>query len=169
MGPAREFKDVFAQARAEGLRAVAHAGEDDGPWSVRDAVEILKAERIGHGTSAIQDPSLLELLKEKQIPIEICLTSNIFTGKYVRQEKDHPVRRYYDEGLVCTINTDDPEIFNVTLTDEYIKLYRHLGFSVSELVDMNRQTFISSFSNDRAKLWKQASAEIAQLREEMQV
>ena len=169
MGPAREFKDVFAQARAEGLRAVAHAGEDDGPWSVRDAVEILKAERIGHGTSAIQDPSLLELLKEKQIPIEICLTSNIFTGKYVRQEKDHPVRRYYDEGLVCTINTDDPEIFNVTLTDEYIKLYRHLGFSVSELVDMNRQTFISSLSNDRAQLWNQASAEIAQLREEMQV
>ncbi|MCB1307509.1 MAG: adenosine deaminase [Leptospiraceae bacterium] len=165
MGPAREFKDVFAQAHAEGLRAVAHAGEDDGPWSVRDAVEILGAERIGHGTSAIQDPSLIELLRTREVPIEICLTSNLFTGKYVREPQDHPVRRYYDEGLICTINTDDPEIFNVTLTDEYFKFYRHLGFSISELIDLNRQGVYSTFHPDPASLWKKAGAQITKLRD----
>lgn len=169
MGPAREFKDVFAQARAEGLRCVAHAGEDDGPWSIRDAVELLRAERIGHGTSAIQDPSLMELLREKETPIEICLTSNIFTGKYVRQEKDHPVRRYYDEGLVCTVNTDDPEIFNVNLSQEYFKYYRHLDFTVSEIVDLNRQTVRSTFHPASAAMWKDFEQEIVQLRQKYAV
>ncbi len=166
MGPARDFKDVFAQARSEGLHAVCHAGEDDGPWSVRDSVEILKAERIGHGISAIQDPSLIDLLREKEVPIEICLTSNIFTGKYVRKEENHPVRRYYDDGLVCCVNTDDPEIFNVDLTEEYFKLHKHLDFTVSELIDLNRQGVLSSFHPDRAKMWKSFEPEIAALRKE---
>ena len=169
MGPARDFKDVFAQARAEGLRAVAHSGEDDGPWSVRDTVEILKAERVGHGTSAIQDPELIELLKEKQIPIEICLTSNIFTGKYVREERNHPARRYYDEGLVCTINTDDPEIFNVDLTDEYFKFYKHMDFTVSELIDLDRQGVMSSFHPNPGELWRSFQGEIEKLRTKYKV
>ncbi|MCB1174806.1 MAG: adenosine deaminase [Leptospiraceae bacterium] len=169
MGPAHEFGPVFEQARAAGLRAVAHSGEDDGPWSIRDTVEILKAERIGHGTSAIQDPDLLQLLKEKRIPIEICLTSNIFTGKYVRRAKDHPVRRYYDEGLVCTVNTDDPEIFNVTLTDEYWKLYKEVNFRISELVDMNRMGVFASFHPRPAELWQGFDQEIKQLRSQYQV
>ena len=169
MGPARDYQNVFQQARSEGLHAVAHAGEDDGPWSVRDTVELLHAERIGHGTSAIQDPSLMELLKEKGVPIEVCLTSNIFTGKYVRQEKDHPVRRYYDEGLVCTVNTDDPEIFNVTLTDEYYKFYKYLDFTVSEIVDLVRQGIYSSFHPDPAALWRQYRTEIEGLRKEFVV
>lgn len=164
MGPARDYKEVFAQAHAEGLHAVAHAGEDDGPWSVRDAVELLKAERIGHGTSAIQDPSLISLIREKEIPIEICLTSNIFTGKYVRKEQDHPVRRYYDDGLALTVNTDDPEIFNVTLTDEYFKLYKHLNFSISEIVDLVRQGVYGTFYKDRAGLWSKFRNEIEELR-----
>lgn len=165
MGPARDFKDVFAQARAEGLHCVAHAGEDDGPWSISDSVELLKAERIGHGTSAIQDPTLMELLREKGVPIEVCLTSNIFTGKYVRQEKDHPVRRYYDEGLVCTVNTDDPEIFNVNLSQEYFKYYRHLDFTVSEIIDLNRQTVQSTFMPDASAYWKKFEQQILKLRE----
>ncbi len=166
MGPARDYKDVFAQAHAEGLHAVAHAGEDDGPWSVRDAVEVLKAERLGHGISAIQDPSLVQLLKEKGTPIEICLTSNLFTGKYVREERNHPVRHYYDQGLVCCINTDDPEIFRVDLTQEYFKLYRHLDFTVSELTDLIRQGVMASFNPGRARMWKQFEKEIAALRKE---
>ena len=169
MGPARDFKDVFAQAHAEGLHAVTHAGEDDGPWSVRDSVEILKAERIGHGISAIQDPSLMDLLREKEIPIEICLTSNIFTGKYVREESNHPVRHYYDQGLVCTVNTDDPEIFNVNLTDEYFKFYKHLDFTVTELVDLARQGVMSSFHPQAAKIWAGHKKEIAKLRKKYQV
>lgn len=169
MGPARDFKDVFAQARAEGLRAVAHAGEDDGPWSVRDAVELLRAERIGHGTSVIQDPSLMELIREKQIPIEICLTSNLFTGKYVRRPEDHPVRRYYDDGILCAVNTDDPEIFNVNLTEEYFKFYKHLDFTISEIVDLLKQGVYSSFHPDPASLWKKHEAEILKLRDQFGV
>ena len=165
MGPAHEFKDVFAQARAEGLRCVAHAGEDDGPWSVKDTVLVLGAERIGHGTSAIQDPALLEILKEREIPLEICLTSNVFTGKYVREEKDHPVRRYYDDGLICTVNTDDPEIFNINLTEEYFKYYRHLNFSLTELIDLNRQGVYSTFQRRPIDMWRNFQNEIYQLRE----
>lgn len=169
MGPARDYKDVFAQAQAEGLRTVAHAGEDDGPWSIRDTVEVLKAERIGHGTSAIQDPSLMELIKKKKIPIEICLTSNIFTGKYVRREKDHPVRRYYDDGLICTVNTDDPEIFNVTLTDEYFKLYKSLDFTISEIVDLCRQGVYATFQKNAAGMWNDFKPQIETLRKKYAV
>ncbi len=166
MGPARDFKDVFAQARANGLRAVAHAGEDDGPWSVRDAVELLRVERIGHGISAIQDPELLNIIRDRQIPIEICLTSNIFTGKYVRREQDHPVRRYYEMGIPCAVNTDDPEIFNVDLSQEYLKLYKHLNFTVSELIDLVRQGVFASFHPNPAALWKSFQPEIQKLRED---
>lgn len=164
MGPARDYRDVFAQAQAEGLRTVAHAGEDDGPWSIRDTVELLKAERIGHGTSAVQDPALLELIRKKAIPIEICLTSNIFTGKYVRREKDHPVRRYYEEGIICTVNTDDPEIFHVTLSDEYFKFHKSLNFTVSEIVDLCRQGVYATFQHNPATMWNQFKPQIDDLR-----
>ena len=107
----------------------------------------------------------MELLREKGVPIEVCLTSNIFTGKYVRQEKDHPVRRYYDEGLVCTVNTDDPEIFNVNLSQEYFKYYRHLDFTVSEIIDLNRQTVQSTFMPDASAYWKKFEQQILKLRE----
>ncbi|MCS7206222.1 MAG: adenosine deaminase [Leptospiraceae bacterium] len=169
MGPARDFKDVFAQARAEGLHCVAHSGEDDGPWSIWDTVKVLKAERIGHGTSAIQDPDLLEYLRDKQIPIEICLTSNIFTGKYVRRPEDHPVRRYYDYGLMLSINTDDPEIFQVDLTTEYYKLYKHLRFSISEIVDLVRMGVESTFHPRKYFLWNEFQKEIQTLRKELYV
>jgi len=166
MGPARDFKDIFAQARAEGLHCVAHSGEDDGPWSIWDTVQILKAERIGHGTSAIQDPDLLEYLRDRQIPIEICLTSNLFTGKYVRRPQDHPVRRYYDMGIICSINTDDPEIFNVDLTQEYYKLYKYLNFSITEIIDLIRMGVDSTFKNNKFLMWKSFEKEIKHLRED---
>jgi len=169
MGPARDFKDIFAQARAEGLHCVAHSGEDDGPWSIWDTVQILKAERIGHGTSAIQDPDLLEYLRDRQIPIEICLTSNLFTGKYVRRPQDHPVRRYYDMGIICSINTDDPEIFNVDLTQEYYKLYKYLNFSITEIIDLIRMGVDSTFKNNQFLMWKSFEKEIKHLREEYQL
>jgi adenosine deaminase len=169
MGPARDYKDVFAQARANGLHTVAHAGEDDGPWSVRDAVEILKVERIGHGISAIQDPELLNIIRDRQIPIEICLTSNIFTGKYVRREQDHPVRRYYEMGIPISVNTDDPEIFNVDLSLEYLKFYKYLDFTITELVDLVRQGVYASFHPNPAALWKSFQPEIQKLREEFKL
>lgn len=164
MGPARDFKDVFAQARANGLHCVAHSGEDDGPWSIWDTVKILKAERIGHGTSAIQDPDLMEYLRDKEIPIEICLTSNLITGKYVRKPETHPVRRYYDFGIPCTINTDDPEIFNVDLTQEYYNLYKYLNFSITEIIDLVKMSVQYSFHPRKHQLWSEFSKEIDELR-----
>lgn len=165
LGPARDYEPVFKIAREAGLHCVAHAGEDDGPWSIWDSVKILQAERIGHGTSAIQDPELMRYLKENHIPIEVCLTSNIFTGKYVRKEENHPVRQYFDYGIPVCVNTDDPEIFNVRLSDEYFKLNKHLGFTTDEIVEMVRRGVYSSFHPRKDKLWKKMELEIQKIRE----
>ncbi|TGN20355.1 adenosine deaminase [Leptospira idonii] len=160
MGPAKDYAEVFKVAREAGLRTVAHSGEDDGPWAIWDAVSLCKAERIGHGTSAIQDPELVKYMKDNRIPIEICVTSNVFTGKYVRKEQNHPVRYYYDQGLTLCINTDDPEIFNVNLTYEYFKLYRFLDFSIDEIVDLVKQSVYCTFHPQKETLWKQMEEKI---------
>ncbi|MDZ4725106.1 MAG: adenosine deaminase [Leptospira sp.] len=160
MGPAKDYAEVFKKAREAGLRCVSHSGEDDGPWAIWDAVSLCKAERIGHGTSAIQDPELMKYMKENKIPIEICVTSNVFTGKYVRKEQNHPVRYYYDQGLMLSINTDDPEIFNVNLTYEYFKLYRFLDFSLDELIDLVRQGVYCTFHPQKETLWNEMEEKI---------
>lgn len=165
MGPARDYAEVFRKAREAGLRVVAHSGEDDGPWAIWEAVELCKAERIGHGTSAIQDPELVNYLREHKIPIEICVTSNVFTGKYVRKEQNHPVRYYYDQGIPLCINTDDPEIFNVNLTYEYFKLWRFLDFSLDEIVDLVRQGVFATFHPQKETLWKDMEAKIRKVKE----
>ncbi len=160
MGPAKDYAEVFKKAREAGLRCVSHSGEDDGPWAIWDAVSLCKAERIGHGTSAIQDPELMKYMKDNKIPIEICVTSNVFTGKYVRKEQNHPVRYYYDQGMMLSINTDDPEIFNVNLTYEYFKLYRFLDFSLDELIDLVRQGVYCTFHPQKETLWKEMEEKI---------
>lgn len=169
LGPSKEYEQAFRVAREAGLHCVAHAGEDDGPWSIWDTLRLLKAERIGHGTSAIQDPELVEYFKENRIPIEICLTSNLFTGKYVRKPENHPVRYYYDKGLMVCINTDDPEIFNVRMTDEYYKLYKHLGFTVEEIIDLIKKGVYCSFHPRKEKLWKKMESEINRLQSKFQL
>ncbi len=168
LGPAKDYERVFRIAREAGLHCVAHAGEDDGPWSIWDSLKYLQVERIGHGTSAIQDPELIEYLKENRIPIEICLTSNLFTGKYVRKAENHPVRYYYDSGLMLCINTDDPEIFNVKLTDEYYKLYRHLNFTTEEIIDLIKKGVYSSFHPRKDKLWKKMELDIQKIQSKLQ-
>ena len=166
MGPAKDYGEVFKIARESGLRTVAHSGEDDGPWAIWDALEICKAERIGHGLSAIQDPKLIDYFKEKQIPIEICVTSNVFTGKYVRKEENHPVRYYYEKGLNLCINTDDPEIFNVNLTYEYFKLHRFLGFSIPEILDLVKKSVYCTFHPNKESLWRQMEEKIEKIKED---
>ncbi len=165
MGPAKDYAEVFKIARESGLHTVAHSGEDDGPWAIWDAVTLCKAERIGHATSAIQDPELVKYLKDNHIPIEICVTSNVFTGKYVRKEQNHPVRYYYDQGLTLSINTDDPVIFNVNLTYEYFKLYRFLDFSLDEIIDLIRQGVYATFHPNKEELWANMETEIFRISE----
>jgi aminodeoxyfutalosine deaminase len=130
-GPAAWFKEVFAFARRSGLRLTAHAGESMGPQSIWSALEI-GAERIGHGIAAAGDPVLLAHLRDRRIPLEISITSNLVTG-VVKRVEDHPIRRLYDAGVPIVLNTDDPAMFRCSLIEEYRLAARVFGFSEPEL------------------------------------
>jgi aminodeoxyfutalosine deaminase len=130
-GPAEWFTDAFVFARQAGLRLTAHAGESMGPESVWAALK-LGAERIGHGIASAQDPDLMRHLKEREIPLEICITSNLVTG-VVKRAADHPVRRLFDAGVPIVLNTDDPAMFRCTLVGEYRLAAEQFGFTEAEL------------------------------------
>jgi len=130
-GPAEWFGEVFAYAKSAGLHLTAHAGETGGPESVWAALR-LGAERIGHGIAAARDPGLLRHLRDRDIPLEISLTSNLVTGVVARVE-EHPIRALYDAGVPIVLNTDDPAMFGCTLVDEYRLAARTLHFSEAEL------------------------------------
>lgn len=142
-GPAEWFGDVFAFAKASGLRLTAHAGESMGPQSIWAALH-LGAERIGHGIAAAEDPELMRHLRERNIPLEICITSNLVTGVVACME-DHPLRRLYDAGVPITLNTDDPAMFACTLTGEYRLAAKHFGFTESDLRGIAENAFRYAF------------------------
>ncbi|MFW5684846.1 MAG: adenosine deaminase [Spirochaetota bacterium] len=149
--PCRDYEEVFARAREAGLHTVAHAGEEVGPESVWEAVDLLKAERIGHGTSAVQDPKLMKRLAADRIPLEICPTSNVITKKYVPEMAKHPIRRFFDEGMIVTVNTDDPVLFSVELNEEYERVATQVGFSRDELLTLVKNNLMSTFLSDSEK------------------
>src|SRR5581483_4880116 len=142
-GPAKWFKDVFAFAKRAGLRLTAHAGESMGPESIWAALE-LGAERIGHGIRAIKDPVLLAHLRDHDIPLEICITSNLVTGVVTRLE-DHPIRKLYDAGVPMVLNTDDPAMFRCSLVEEYRLAARAFGFTKEELQGIAENGFRYGF------------------------
>jgi aminodeoxyfutalosine deaminase len=144
------FRDVYAFAADHGLRLTAHAGETAGPESIWGALN-LKAERIGHGLTACQDPELIEELAERQIPIEICLSSNVATN-CCAQIEDHPLRSYFDQGLMVTLNTDDPAMFRTTLTQEYQMAQKTFQFSDDHMRELARNSFEASFLPAEKKL-----------------
>ena len=116
--PRPQFKPYFDAARAAGLHSVPHAGETTGPQTIWDALQHLGAERIGHGTSAAQDPELLAHLAATGVPLEVCPSSNIAT-RAVAELSEHPICAFRDAGVVVTVNSDDPPMFNTTLNREY--------------------------------------------------
>lgn len=130
-GPAAWFRDVFARARDGGLHLVCHAGETAGPESIWAALEI-GAERIGHGIAAARDPALLAKLRQSNIPLEVCISSNVCTG-VVPSLEEHPARHLYDAGVPIVINTDDPAFFRTSLTREYEIAERTFGLPAGEL------------------------------------
>ncbi|HUI81643.1 MAG TPA: adenosine deaminase [Bryobacteraceae bacterium] len=142
-GPAEWFTEVFAFARRAGLRLTAHAGESMGPESVWAALQ-LGAERIGHGIASVHDPALMRHLRDQDVPLEICITSNLVTG-VVKHVEDHPIRRLYDAGVPIVLNTDDPAMFRCSLTEEYRLAARVFGFSENELGTIAQNGFRYAF------------------------
>jgi adenosine deaminase/aminodeoxyfutalosine deaminase len=130
-GPAEWFRDVFAFTLKNGLALVPHAGETDGPASIWACVEF-GANRIGHGIRAAEDPELMRRLRNDNIPLEVCITSNVCTGA-VESLDAHPVRRLFDAGVPITINTDDPALFRTSLHDEYAIARDRFGLSERHL------------------------------------
>jgi adenosine deaminase len=130
--PPEPFAAVYERARALGFRTTAHAGEGAGPASIWGAIRALQVERIGHGTRAAEDPALVAHLAEKRIPLEMCPISNVRTA-VVPDLGAHPIRRYVEQGLLVTVNTDDPAMFQTALAHEYRELQRVHGFTHAEI------------------------------------
>ena len=133
--PPGPFKGLYAKARAAGFHVNAHAGEAAGAQSIWDAVRELGVERIGHGTRAYEDPELVDYLVTERIPVEMCPMSNVRTG-VVPCLREHPIRRYYSAGVVVSVNTDDPKMFQTRLADEYRLLEQECGFSRSDIREL---------------------------------
>jgi aminodeoxyfutalosine deaminase len=148
--PRPQFKPYFDRARAAGLRSVPHAGETTGPQTIWDALNDLGAERIGHGTSAAQDPALLAHLAERRIPLEVCPTSNIAT-RAVATLEEHPIRRMVDAGVLVTVNSDDPPMFGTDLNTEYGVAARLLELDAHGAAELAKNAVEASFMDDTSK------------------
>jgi adenosine deaminase/aminodeoxyfutalosine deaminase len=142
-GPAEMFRDVYAAARDAGLRLTVHAGEAMGPESIWGALNI-GAERLGHALTAIYDEELMHVLAERQVPLEICVTSNLKTGCCLRLE-EHPVRQYFDGGLMVTLNSDDPAMFGSDLEGEFVLARDAFGFTDEHLRELAANSIEASF------------------------
>lgn len=151
--PGELFVRHFQEAREAGLHTIAHAGEAAGAESVRQAVLGLRAERIGHGIRAIEDPAVLDLLAEREIPLEVCPTSNLHTST-VRDYRSHPLPALLRRGIRCTLNTDDPSISGLDLAHEYRVAVEELGLSAAEIRRMQETAVEAAFltAEERAEL-----------------
>ncbi|MCG8924970.1 adenosine deaminase [Lentzea sp. CC55] len=143
VGRAR-FAPFFDAAREAGLHSVPHAGETTGPETIWSAVRDLRAERIGHGTSCVEDPALVEHLVHKGIALEVCPTSNVRT-RQVASIEAHPVRRMLDAGVVVTLNTDDPPFFGATLEGEYVAVAEAFGLGHADVARLAENAVLASF------------------------
>lgn len=141
--PPEPFAHAFTAAKEAGLRSLPHAGETVGPQSVWGAIKALAADRIGHGVRAIEDPALLAVLRERQIPLEVNLTSNICLHVY-RRLAEHPFPHLDRMGLLLTIGSDDPPLFNTDLTHEFQLLASEYGYAPADIARIARNAFVAS-------------------------
>ena len=163
--PPEWFADAYTVAREAGLHSVPHAGEVAGPESVWGALRALGAERIGHGVRSVEDPVLVEYLRQHQIPLELCPTSNLCLGVYPSYE-EHPIRWLWEQGVYVTLNSDDPPMFNTDLVSEYQAIVEHAGFTAAELERLSLNALRASFlpGDRKADLEKAFLGEFAQLK-----
>ncbi|TKB43338.1 adenosine deaminase [Thalassotalea mangrovi] len=148
--PAEKFVEHFNQARASHLQVTVHAGEAAGPESVWNSINLLGASRIGHGVKSHQDPSLMTYLRDKQIAIESCLTSNYQTGT-VEDLAKHPITQFLAEGLLVTLNTDDPAVEGVELRHEYQLAQRLFDLSDAQLTQIQENALKAAFLSDEER------------------
>ncbi|WP_329023787.1 adenosine deaminase [Streptomyces sp. NBC_00690] len=145
-----QFTSHFDRAIAAGLRSVPHAGETTGPQTIWDSIRHLGAERIGHGTSAVQDPALLAHLAEHRIPLEVCPTSNIATRAVLDLEQ-HPIRQMVEAGVLVTVNSDDPPMFGTDLNTEYAVAARLLDLDEHGVAELAKNAVEASFLDPAGK------------------
>ena len=148
--PRGRFQRHFSAALAAGLRSVPHAGETTGPETIWDSLRLLGADRIGHGTSAAQDPALLAHLAETGIPLEVCPSSNVAT-RAVPSLAEHPITAFAEAGVRFTVNSDDPPMFATTLNAEYAIAAQLLGLDASGVADLARSAVHCSFAEHGVK------------------
>jgi aminodeoxyfutalosine deaminase len=153
----KAFRPIYEKAADLGFHRLMHAGEVGGPSSIRDSIELLGAERIGHGIAAIHDPALMDLLAERRIPLEICPASNVRTGALARQLRraeaviaHHPLPQLVRHGIPVVLSTDDPAMFHTTLLGEYENAHQ-MGLTENELAHLARMSFEHAFLTDSEK------------------
>jgi adenosine deaminase len=144
------FADAFRRAADAGLRRTVHAGESSGPEGVRDAVELLGADRIDHGVRAIEDPVVVRMLADRQIPLGVCPTSNLVLGVYPTIQ-DHPIERLRKAGVRVSVNTDDPALLGASLVGEYALCTREFGWTEETIRSVARTSIESSFASQDVK------------------
>ena len=150
--PGRDFQRAFARAEEVGLRRTAHAGEAAGAQSIIDAIELLHAERIGHGVAARDRVDVQKLVRDRGVTLDACLTSNEFTGA-IESTENHPLKEYMDAGISVSLSSDDPAFFGASVSDEYMKA-AGLGLSRSDLAMIAKNGFAASFAGgEKVQRW----------------
>jgi len=155
---AKPFQELFSAAKKQGLKLTIHAGEWGGAENVRQAIEVLGADRIGHGIRVMEDPDIVALAKERGTLFEVCVTSNHHSGA-VRKLLDHPIRMMLQEGLNVTINTDDPSISRISLSSEYQTIHEQFGIPMEILVGRVNAAVEGAFLHE--ELRRRLAAKIA--------
>lgn len=166
--PSAPFAGHFEAAATAGLHRVAHAGEHSGPESVRETIEHVGPERIGHGVRASEDPALLAELAARGLPLEVCPSSNLRLGVYPSMA-EHPFDRLRRAGVAVSVNSDDPPLFGTTLEDEYLRLADAFGYGAADLAALARAAFSQSFlpPPERERREREVERRAADLGEEL--
>jgi adenosine deaminase len=145
------FAEAFRRAGAYGLKRTVHAGESSGPEGIRDAIELLGADRIDHGVRAIEDASVMALLAERRIPLGVCPSSNLILGVYPSIQ-EHPIERLRQSGVAVSVNTDDPALLGTSLEREYALCREAFEWSDDDVRSVARTSIDASFADDDVKL-----------------
>jgi adenosine deaminase len=149
-GTSSHYAEAFDHARRHGLPIIPHAGETQGAWSVAECVRDADAPRIGHGVRCLEDQDLVNTLRERQVVLEVCPSSNVCLG-VVPSMDDHPLPKLLREGLCVTINSDDPPMFDTTLTDEFLRAAEAFGFEREDVRQLSLNAARAAFVSDERK------------------